>query len=320
MPITSPQTIVARFFLLYQIRYRLLATARRQALAEKSTQAVRNTRGRSLPGLLARASVSLILMAVIAGCATVPHSGRRQFNMVSDQQLNALANKAFTEVLQKEPACEDAKLKEITQRVADRISKAAEAIDKPAFKWDVRVVEKDLPNAFCLPGGKIVVYKGIIPYVKNEAGLAAVIAHEVAHAVARHGGERLSQQLALKGAVTVGGELLKNKDGTLDSTSRVILGAMGMGGTVGVVLPYSRIHEFEADKIGQLYMAKAGYDPSEAANLWERMAAIKKPPLPVWLSTHPTDEDRVRKLREFLPEARKAYDEAPVKYGIGAPL
>jgi predicted Zn-dependent protease len=240
--------------------------------------------------------------------------------MVSDQQLNALADKAFTEVLEKEPACQDAKIKEITQRVANRVSKAAEAIDSPSFKWDVRVVEKDVPNAFCLPGGKIVVYTGIIPYVKNEAGLATVIAHEVAHAVSRHGAERLSQQLALKGAMTVGGELMKKKDGTLDTTTRVILAAVGMGGTVGVILPYSRVHEFEADKIGQLYMAKAGYDPAEAANLWERMAAIKKPPIPVWLSTHPADEERVRKLRESLTEARKIYSEAPEKYGVGSQL
>jgi metalloendopeptidase OMA1, mitochondrial len=263
---------------------------------------------------------SLLLVLVIAACATVPHTGRRQFNMVSDQQLNSLANKAFTEVLDKEPKCQDPKLNEIAQRVADRISEAAEAIDKPAFKWDLRVVNKDVPNAFCLPGGKIVVYTGIIPYVKNEAGLAAVVAHEVSHAVARHGGERMSQQLALKGAMTVGGEMLKKKDGTLDKASRVILGALGMGGTVGVILPYSRIHELEADRIGQLYMAKAGYDPTESANLWERMSKIQKPPIPVWLSTHPADEERVRKLRESLPEAQKAYAQSPVKYGLGTQL
>jgi metalloendopeptidase OMA1, mitochondrial len=263
---------------------------------------------------------SLLLVLVIAACATVPHTGRRQFNMVPDQQLNSLANKAFTEVLDKEPKCQDPKLNEIAQRVADRISEAAEAIDKPAFKWDLRVVNKDVPNAFCLPGGKIVVYTGIIPYVKNEAGLAAVVAHEVAHAVTRHGGERMSQQLALKGAMTVGGEMLKKKDGTLDKASRVILGALGMGGTVGVILPYSRIHELEADRIGQLYMAKAGYDPTESANLWERMSKIQKPPIPVWLSTHPADEERVRKLRESLPEAQKAYAQSPVKYGLGTQL
>jgi predicted Zn-dependent protease len=264
--------------------------------------------------------LSLAIALIVAACATVPHTGRKQFNIASDEQLKGLANKAYAEVLEKEPPCRDARLKEVTERVADRISKAAEAMDHPAFKWKVRVVDKDTPNAFCLPGGKIVVYTGIIPYVKNEAGLAAVLAHEVAHAVARHGGERLSQQLALKGAMTVGGEVLKKKDGTLDTTSKVILGAMGMGGTVGVILPYSRIHEFEADRIGQLYMAKAGYDPNESTKLWERMSQIKKPPIPIWLSTHPADEERVAKLRESLPEAQKLYAQSPVKYGLGVQL
>jgi predicted Zn-dependent protease len=160
----------------------------------------------------------------------------------------------------------------------------------------------------------------MIPYARNEAGLAAVIAHETAHAVARHGGERVSQQLALKGAMSAGGEILKKEDGSLDTKARVALGALGMGGTIGVVLPYSRVHEFEADRIGQIYMAAAGYDPSEAARLWDRLSKIKKPPIPVWLSTHPADEERVRKLREFLPEAQKYYAQAPTKFGVGTPL
>jgi metalloendopeptidase OMA1, mitochondrial len=264
--------------------------------------------------------ICLIVVLVAVGCATVPHSGRRQFNMVSDQQLSALALKAFNEVVAKEPPSKDQRLNEIVRKVAERVSKAAELIDKPKFDWDVRVIDRDTPNAFCLPGGKIVVCTGMVPYARNEAGLAAVIAHETAHAVARHSGERLSQQLALKGAMTVGGEVLKKDDGSLDTKARVALGALGMGGTVGIMLPYSRVHELEADRIGQLYMAAAGYDPSEAGRLWDRMSKIKKPPIPVWLSTHPADEERVRKLKEFLPEAQKLYAEAPTKYGVGAPL
>jgi predicted Zn-dependent protease len=264
--------------------------------------------------------ISFALIISMLGCATVPHTGRRQLNMVSDQQLDALALKAFNEVMTKEQECKDPRINEMVRRVSDRINKAAEAVDKPGFKWDVRVIDKDVPNAFCLPGGKIVVFTGIIPYVKNEAGLAAVIGHEVAHAVARHGGERMSQQLALKGAVTAGGEILKNEDGNLDAKSKIILGALGMGGTIGVILPYSRIHEVEADRIGQLYMAAAGYDPAECARLWERMAKINKPPVPVWLSTHPPEDERIRKLNEHLPDARKLYDKSPTRYGIGSPL
>ncbi len=264
--------------------------------------------------------LSLIVMLAAVGCASVPHTGRRQFNMVSDQQLNSLALKAFNEVVAKEPPCKDQRLNDIVRKVAERISKAAERIDKPKFDWDVRVIDKDIPNAFCLPGGKIVVCTGMIRYAKNEAGIAAVIAHETAHAVARHSGERLSQQVALKGAMTVGSEVLKKEDGSLDTGTRIALGALGMGGTVGIMLPYSRVHEFEADRIGQLYMAAAGYDPTEAGRLWERMSKIKKPPIPVWLSTHPADEDRLRKLNECLPEAQKLYAQAPEKFGLGAPL
>jgi predicted Zn-dependent protease len=120
--------------------------------------------------------------------------------------------------------------------------------------------------------------------------------------------------------MSVSGEVLKNKDGSLDAKSRILLGALGLGGTLGVVLPYSRVHEFEADRIGLIYMARAGYDPSEAVRLWERMSKIKKPPIPAWLSTHPADEERITKLRELLPEAEKLYREASPKYGFGVAL
>jgi predicted Zn-dependent protease len=261
-----------------------------------------------------------ILLVVGVSCATVPHTGRKQFNMLSDAQLNALGLKVFTAVLQKEHEVRDGRIAAVVRRVTERVSRAAETMDSPGFQWEVKVIDKDVPNAVCLPGGKIIVFKGIIPYVQNEAGLAAVISHEVAHAVARHAGERLSQQLALRGVLTIGGEVLKHKDGKLDGRSRIILGALGLGGTVGVILPYSRTHELEADRIGQLYMARAGYDPTEAVNLWSRMSKIKKPPIPEWLSTHPTDEERIRKLKEALPDAQKQYALAPAKYGKGVSL
>ncbi len=241
-------------------------------------------------------------------------------NFVSDEQLNKLGLKAFNEVVDNEPISDNKRLKAIVKRVAERVGKAAEKVDNPGFDWEVVVIDKDDPNAFCLPGGKIVVYEGIAKYARNEAGLAAVVGHEVAHAVARHGGERLSQDLALKGALTLGGHVLKKKDGRLDAKSRLILAALGVGAVVGVVLPYSRVHEYEADRIGAIYMALAGYDPQESVRLWERMSKIKKPPLPIWLSTHPPSTERLRKLREFLPDARKYYEEAPKKYGRGSLL
>jgi len=269
---------------------------------------------RSLP-----CNVLVVVMVLLTafGCATVPHTGRRQLNVVSDTQLNALGLKAFKEVVSKEPEFKDKGFNEMVHRVAERVSNAAESMDSPRFDWQVRIIDKDVPNAVCLPGGKIVVFSGLRPYLKNEAGLAAVIAHEVAHAVAHHGAERLSQQLALSGAVSLGGEIVKNKDGKVDTKSRLLLGALGLGGMLGVLLPYSRVHEFEADRIGLIYMARAGYDPSEAVRLWERMSKIKKPPIPVWLSTHPADDDRIRKLRDLLPEAEKYYRQAPQRFGFG---
>jgi predicted Zn-dependent protease len=267
-----------------------------------------------------RLGLSLSLVWVLISCATVPHTGRRQFNMVSDNRLDGLGSQAFNEIVAHEPASKDGQLIDIVKKVASRVTKAAEAMDKPGFNWDVRVIDRDNPNAVCLPGGKIIVHSGLVPYAKNEAGLAAIIAHEIAHAVARHSGERLSQQVALRGAIDIGKEMLKQKEGNLDNKTKLLLGALGLGGTLGIVLPYSRIHEFEADRIGQLYMARAGYDPAEAVKVWERMSKVTKPPIPVWLSTHPADEERVRRLREFLPEAEKSYSEAQVKYGIGSPL
>jgi metalloendopeptidase OMA1, mitochondrial len=259
----------------------------------------------------------MILMTVVS-CATVPHTGRRQLNFVSDTKLNSLALRAYQQILSQEKESTDARMSQIVERVAKRVTEAADSLDHPGFKWDVKLIDKDVPNAFCLPGGKIVVYSGIIPIMKNEAGLATVIAHEVAHAVARHGGERISQEMTLNGVVGLGEEVLKRQDGKLDSTSKIILGALGMGAAVGIMLPYSRTHEFEADHLGQLYMAKSGYDPTESVRLWERMAKINKSPAPVWLSTHPADEERIKRLNELSSDSMKLYQQAPVKYGLGS--
>mgnify|MGYP005839431743 CR=1 FL=1 len=269
---------------------------------------------------LLRFWVCVLLCALVAGCATVPHTGRRQFNVVSDADLNNLGLRAFREVIQHSSISSDKRLTEVVDQVAKRVSQAAESLDKPKFDWEIKLIDKKLPNAVCLPGGKIVIFTGILPYAQNEAGLAAIVGHEIAHAVARHGGERLSQKLALESIIGFSGELLRGKDGKLDQRARIILGALGLGGELGIILPYSRVHELEADRIGQLYMAKAGYNPSEYVNLWQRMARINKPPIPVWLSTHPTDEERIVKLKENLPSAMKLYENATSRYGTGAVL
>ncbi|MCL5123099.1 MAG: M48 family metallopeptidase [Deltaproteobacteria bacterium] len=261
-----------------------------------------------------------VAMSLIVSCATVPHTGRKQLNFLPDKDLDALGARSYSELLVREPSCNDSKINEAVKRVAKRVSAAAEELDHPGFDWKIHVVDRDIPNAFCLPGGKIVVYTGILPYVKNEAGLATIIGHEIAHAVARHGGERLSQQVAIQGISSVGSEIFKDEAGKLDNKTKAIIGALGLGATIGVLLPYSRTHEMEADRIGQLYMAKAGYDPSESIRLWERMAKINKPPIPVWLSTHPADQDRIQNLIKLLPEAQKLYIKALPKYGLGTAL
>lgn len=262
----------------------------------------------------------MLVLAVAFGCASVPHTGRRQYNVIPDRQLNALGINAFEEITQTQKESKDDRLTAAVKRVVERVSAAAEATDKPNFQWEVKVIENKEPNAICLPGGKIVVFSGIIPYAHNEGGLAAIVAHEVAHAVARHGGERVSQALTLDGALKLGSLMLKKEGGELDSRSKRILGALGSGAAVGILLPYSRVHEYEADRIGQIYMARAGYDPTEAVRLWGRMSQIRKPPIPVWLTTHPTDDARVAKLKEFLPAAMKIYHDAPQKFGVGSAL
>ncbi len=266
----------------------------------------------------------LLLVAVsiwcVLGCASVPHTGRRQFNFISDQSLKAVANKVYAEVTAKEPECADPRLKEIVARVVKRISRAAEKMDHPGFDWKVVLIQQEVPIAYCLPGGIIVIHSGIVPYVRNEAGLAAVVGHEAAHAVSRHGGERVSQSMALGQLLSLGQELMRDPSGELTPGARKIVGALGIGATVGIILPYSRVHEFEADQIGQVYMSAAGYDPGESVRLWDRMSKIKKPPIPAWLSTHPSDEDRVAKLRQCLPDAKKYYDESREKYGVGSLL
>jgi predicted Zn-dependent protease len=174
------------------------------------------------------------------------------------------------------------------------------------YKWEFNLVQDDLVNAWCMPGGKVVVYTGILPYTKTEAGLAAVMGHEVAHAIARHGNERMSQQLALQmGGVALDVAMMNQPN----ETRALFQSAYGFGAGVGVVLPFSRKHELEADKLGLFFMAKAGYDPKEAIDFWKRMAALGGEKPPQWLSTHPSDETRVTELTRALPEAMKYYQQ-----------
>lgn len=243
-----------------------------------------------------------LLALVVAGCQNVPVTGRKQLQMVSEQQEMRMGLTSFKEILEKEKLSHDPVVNERVQRVGARIAAATGRSD---YAWEFKVIDNDkVQNAFCLPGGKVAVYTGLLPIVQDDAGLAAVIGHEVAHAIARHGGERLSQEMLVAG-LTVATVVA-----TSDSKNRnLYAGLLGAGAAVGFLLPYSRLHESEADRMGLIYMAKAGYDPRAALGLWQRMAEAGKGKAkpPEFLSTHPTDETRIREIQRWLPEALNYY-------------
>ena len=245
-----------------------------------------------------------IAATMLAACQTVPITGRSQLQLLGERQEVQMGLTAFRDTLKKEKISKDPKLNAQLLRVGRRI---AEATGKREYQWEFKVVENDkMVNAFALPGGKVAVYTGILPVTRDDAGLAAVLGHEVAHAIARHGGERVSQQLAVEGFVAAAAIGLAEKD---SNRATLYAGLLGVGATVGVLLPYSRLQESEADRLGLIFMAKAGYDPRSAVAFWRRMAAMgkgKSSP-PEFLSTHPADQARVRELEKWLPEALSYY-------------
>ena len=186
--------------------------------------------------------------------------------------------------------------------------------DQPDFQWEFKLIESEQVNAFCLPGGKIAVYTGILPIMKNEAGMAMVMGHEVAHATSRHGGERMSQHMT---AAVLQEALAYGLRDASPLTQKAALEAFGIGSKVGVLLPYSRTHELEADQIGLIFAAEAGYDPREAVRLWTRMKEAKKKRPPEFLSTHPHEENRIEELQEDMAKALEVYEKTPQKFGLG---
>lgn len=256
----------------------------------------------------------LVGACVLAGCQSTPISGRKRLPLLLSPEASEmqLGQDAYKEVLTKEPPSRNQRYVEMVRRVGQRIAAVAGRED---FQWEFNVIQSDQQNAFCLPGGKVAVYEGILPVCQSEAGLAVVMSHEIAHALARHGGERMQAQ-SIKQA---GGKLTEWAIKDQDEKNKVIaLAAYGAAAEYGVILPYSRTHESEADLIGLKLMAEAGYDPSEAPRFWERFAAAKdgKAP-PEWLSTHPSDVRRAADLRENLPEALDIYLKSTAQHGLG---
>lgn len=255
-------------------------------------------------------AVFLILaLCLLLSCETVPITGRTQLSLVSDQQLNGLAFDSYKEFLSKNKLSTDVAETQQVKRVGLKIQNAVTTFFAKAgqseriadYRWEFNLIEGKEVNAWCMPGGKVVVYTGILPVTKDDAGLAVVMGHEIAHAVAGHGKERMSQGLLTE----MGGAALSVALSQQAAATRsLFLGAYGVGTQVGVLLPYSRLHESEADRLGLIFMAMAGYDPNAAVSFWERMAQTKKGTSPPEiLSTHPADRTRIDNIRNLIPEA-----------------
>ena len=254
--------------------------------------------GRNLSRLAVLAAV-----AAVSACRTVPYTGRHQLSLIPQGEETALGLSAYRDTLGKARLSDDPAQTAMVRRVGERIAQAA---DRPDFQWEFNVIKDDkMANAFCLPGGKVAVYTGILPLTRDDTGLAVVLGHEIAHALARHGGERMSQGLLAQ----LGGAALSVALADQPSqTSGLMMSAYGAGAQVGVLLPFSRAHESEADRIGLILMAKAGYDPRAAVGFWGRMAEGKgEPGLAGFLGTHPADKRRIADIQSELPEALKYY-------------
>ena len=247
-------------------------------------------------------SLALGLTLLVAACASAPFTGRRQFLFTSEGSETRMGYQAFEQMKRQYKLSQDPDTNALVAKVGRRIADAAQ---RPDYRWEFVVLEGKEANAFCLPGGKVGIFTGVLKYTKDEAGLATVISHEVAHALARHAGERMSQSmLAQAGGIGLGAAL--GGVGSLAGTA--IMQGYSLGTQLGILLPYSRTQESEADHIGLILMAKAGYDPAQALDFWRRMMTKDKGgKLPQFMSTHPNDANRLKELEEFLPEARQYY-------------
>jgi predicted Zn-dependent protease len=243
------------------------------------------------------------LICLALACTTAPITGRKELNLVGDSTMNQLGQETYAQELAKAKPSSDQAATAMVQRVAKRIADAAEANFHPGYQWQVTLIDDPKTvNAWCLPGGKIAVYSGILPLTQDESGLAVVLGHETSHALAHHSAERLSRMQIMQVGET---GLLAAVGAAKPEAVKMVGAALGLGAQLGVELPFSREQESEADHIGLILMAKAGYDPSRAVDFWQRMAAYsqgKEPP--AFLSDHPSSADRVAAIKRELPEAK----------------
>jgi predicted Zn-dependent protease len=256
-------------------------------------------------------SVIFILLITIA-CSKVPLTGRRQLSLIPESEMISLSLTQYGQFLKENKVSTDQAKTAMVRRVGEKIAKAVESYMAQAglsenlkgYQWEFNLVESPEVNAWCMPGGKVVVYSGLLPVAQNEEGLATVMGHEIAHAVARHGSERMSQQLIAQLGSTSLSAALADKP---QATQQIAAAAFGLGTQVGVLLPFSRKQESEADHLGLIFMAMAGFNPQSSLAFWQRMGQQTKTSMPEFLSTHPVNSTRIRDLQKELPEAMKYY-------------
>jgi predicted Zn-dependent protease len=253
------------------------------------------------------------LILVVTACTTVPLTGRKQLSLIPNSELLPLSYNSYEEVLRENKLSKNTEQTALVKKVGSKIQKAVETYmaenkmsdQLKGYSWEFNLLEGDAINAWCMPGGKVAFYEGIMPVCKDEAGVAVVMGHEIAHALGNHGRERMSQGLVQQlGGVALAVAIADKPE----ETQQLFFAAYGIGTTVGAMLPYSRLHESEADKMGMVFMAMAGYKPNEAPSFWERMtAASDRAQPPVFLSTHPSHTRRIKDLEAYIPKAMEYY-------------
>ena len=266
--------------------------------------------------------ISIIIVAtlVFSSCNTVPLTGRSQLNMIPSSEMLSMSFQQYDQFLTENNTSQNQDNTAMVKRVGQKIQVAVEQYLQQnghqsllkGYDWEFNLVDNDQVNAWCMPGGKVVIYTGILPITKDETGLAVVMGHEIAHAIAEHGNERMSQQLLQQaGAVGLTVALQEKPEQTQMIWSTVY----GYGSQFAVMLPYSRLHESEADHLGLIFMAMAGYNPNEAPSFWGRMSEVGGAKPPELLSTHPSDETRINNLNKWMPEAMGYYNGTNVSGG-----
>ena len=253
------------------------------------------------------------LLLLLSGCTEVAITGRKQFNLVPDSTMNSMGFQAYSEFLTQNTLSKDYSKTQMVKRVGSRIQKAVEQYcaqnnlsdSLQGYQWEVNLIEDDQLNAWAMPGGKMVVYTGLLKVTQSEAGLATVVAHEIAHVFAKHGAERMTQGLVVEMGGVALSKAMANKPA---QTKDLLMKSYGAGAQIGVLLPYSRVHETEADHLGLIFMAMAGYNPNEAVNFWQRMSVAKQGSQTLEiLSTHPADSTRIRNIQQLIPKAMQYY-------------